>query len=67
MVVGMDLGVAAAVDVDEVEGEGVEGEMAVAGEVQVHVEEGVVGEAEAILVVVEVTTWDLEETFHRIL
>jgi len=59
----MELVVVVVVDEDEVEEE-VEGEMEVAEavvDVEVVVEEGV----EAILV--EVITWDLEETTHRIL
>lgn len=51
------------VDEDEVEEEVEEGEMEVA-EAAVDVEDVV---EEAVVILVEVTTWDMEETSHKIL
>lgn len=59
----MELVVVVVVDEDEVEEEVEEGEMEVA-EAAVDVEDVV---EEAVVILVEVTTWDMEETSHKIL
>lgn len=59
----MELVAAVVVDEDEVE-VGVEGEIEVVEEV---VDAEGVEEEEAVVILVEETTWDMEETSHKIL